>query len=85
MKLKIEQKLLAAFNRSKREAKRPVIACVTVAGTIQRAGKKYQVQVIVTANEDDWYDENLAGINPPNAPHKPCGTGDSQQSEASTK
>ena len=66
MQTKIESKLLAAYQRCCREGKPPFSGCTTVVGHIRLGGKKYQIQVHVTSFKEDWRDEKLAGINPPN-------------------
>ena len=40
---------------------------------------------IITFSISSWFSVIQRNRKQPNAPHKPCGTDDSQQSEASTK
>ena len=56
----MKKNLFAAFEQSKEGAEEPFCACETIAGYVTVSGRKCQVTVKVSAEEDEWLDDEAS-------------------------
>ena len=56
----MNKKLTDAFKQSKEGAEEPFCTCETIAGYVKVNGRKCQVTVKVSAEEDEWLDDDAA-------------------------